>query len=277
MKKCKQGYYYCYTDKKCKKIPVGYRRGLGGYLRKETEEEKKNGNGNGNGNGSNGNGHSSSNGGGNGHSNGSGNGGAAGNGGGMSEAYDTQKIKKIVKQLRKSNYKNKIIHVVAPTVWAWRSYRARKFANIFDEIFLLFNFEKKYFNFYNLNKTFIGHTIFHIKKRENKGKYQYLSFLPGSRQNEVLKLMKYFSYIEKYISKNNLNYKIFIPTLPHLVSLIKENSKQWKTETIISTDMSKFDQYYEDVYISITCSGTASLEIAKRNIPQIVILSLIHI
>ena len=107
MKKCKVGYYYCYTDKKCKKIPVGYRRGFGGYLRKETEEEKKNGNGNGNGNGSNGNGHSSSNGGGNGHSNGSGNGGAAGNGGGMSEAYDTKKIKKIVKQLRKSTKTHK--------------------------------------------------------------------------------------------------------------------------------------------------------------------------
>ncbi len=180
----------------------------------------------------------------------------------------------LVKQLRKSNYKNKIIHVVAPTVWAWRSYRAKKFANIFDEIFLLFNFEKKYFNFDYLNKTFIGHPIFHIKKRENKGKYKYLSFLPGSRQNEVLKLMKYFSYIEKYISKSNLNYKIFIPTLPHLVSLIKEKTKQWKTETIISTDMSRFDEYYEDVYISITCSGTASLEIAKRNIPQIVIYKL---
>ena len=38
--------------------------------------------------------------------------------------------------------------------------------------------------------------------------------------------------------------------------------------------MSKFDEYYEDVYISITCSGTASLEIAKRNIPQIVIYKL---
>ena len=66
MKKCKVGYYYCYTDKKCKKIPVGYRRGLGGYLRKETEEEKKNGNGNGNGhngsNGSNGNGSGNGNG-----------------------------------------------------------------------------------------------------------------------------------------------------------------------------------------------------------------------
>ena len=66
MKKCKQGYYYCYKDKKCKRIPGGYRVGLGGYLRREREEErsedsgetetKKNGNGNGNGNGGNGNG-----------------------------------------------------------------------------------------------------------------------------------------------------------------------------------------------------------------------------
>ena len=59
MKKCKQGYYYCYKDKKCKRIPLGYRVGLGGWLRKEKDEEKdesteengnnKNGNGSGNG------------------------------------------------------------------------------------------------------------------------------------------------------------------------------------------------------------------------------------
>jgi len=180
----------------------------------------------------------------------------------------------LVKQLRKSNYKKKIIHIVAPTVWAWRSYRARKFANIYDEIFLLFNFEKKFFNFKNLNKTFIGHPIFHIKKQIVKKNYKYIAFLPGSRQNEVLKLIKYFSHIEEYIYKNNLNFKIFIPTLPHLISLIKEYTKEWKTEVLISTDISKFDDYYDDVYISITCSGTASLEIAKRNIPQIIIYKL---
>ena len=180
----------------------------------------------------------------------------------------------LVNKLRKNNYIKKIIHIVAPTVWAWRSYRARKFANIYDEIFLLFNFEKKYFNSQNLNKIFIGHPIFHVKKRKIKDNYKYIAFLPGSRQNEVLKLIKYFKYIEEYINKNELNFKIFIPTLPHLASLIKEFTKEWKTETLISTEISKFDEYYDDVYLSITCSGTASLEIAKRNIPQIVIYKL---
>ena len=84
MKKCKSGYYYCQTDKKCKPIPKGYRIGYGGYLRHEKDDDsngkKKNGNGNGgNGNGGNGNGNGN---GGNGNGNG-GNGG--GNGGGMSE------------------------------------------------------------------------------------------------------------------------------------------------------------------------------------------------
>jgi hypothetical protein len=75
MSKCKQGYYYCYQDKKCKKIPTGYRVGMGGWLRREKDEESdENKNTNGNGNG------------GNGNTNGNGNGGNGGDGGGgMSE------------------------------------------------------------------------------------------------------------------------------------------------------------------------------------------------
>ena len=46
MTKCKAGYYYCHKDKKCKKIPLGYRVGIGGWLRKEHDNEEKNGNGN---------------------------------------------------------------------------------------------------------------------------------------------------------------------------------------------------------------------------------------
>ena len=61
--RCPSGQYYCYTDKKCKPIPKGFKVvGPAGMLRKENghsvddTETKKNGNGNGNGNGGNGNG-----------------------------------------------------------------------------------------------------------------------------------------------------------------------------------------------------------------------------
>ena len=80
-KKCPPGKYYCFDEKKCKKIPRGYRIGARGYLAREKEDDsedsKKNG-GNGNGsNGSNGNGNGA-------NGNGGGNGGS--NGGGMSES-----------------------------------------------------------------------------------------------------------------------------------------------------------------------------------------------
>ena len=78
-KRCPAGQYYCFTDKKCKKIPMGYYVGRRGYLEHDKDNDtngKKNANGgNGNaGNRSNGNG-GNGNGSGNGGSNGGGNGG----------------------------------------------------------------------------------------------------------------------------------------------------------------------------------------------------------
>ena len=79
--KCPPGEYWCYTDKKCKKIPSGYHIGARGYLEQDDDNKgKKNGNGSNNGNGSgNGNGGSGHSSGGNG--NGGNGGGGASNGG----------------------------------------------------------------------------------------------------------------------------------------------------------------------------------------------------
>ncbi len=69
-KKCPDGKYWCFQDKKCKKIPRGYHIGRSGYL---AHDKKENGNGSGNGNG-----HA------NGHGNGGNGNGNGGNGGGHS-------------------------------------------------------------------------------------------------------------------------------------------------------------------------------------------------
>jgi len=71
-KRCPTGQYWCYNDKKCKKIPLGYHVGRRGYL--EQDEDEKNGQ---NGKSSNGTSNGSSNGNG-----GGGNGSNGGNGGG---------------------------------------------------------------------------------------------------------------------------------------------------------------------------------------------------
>ena len=77
-KKCPAGKYWCFTDKKCKKIPHGYHIGRRGYLEQD-DEEKENGSNNGNGSG---NGHSGNGNGGN------GNGGGGNGGGGLGESFN---------------------------------------------------------------------------------------------------------------------------------------------------------------------------------------------
>ena len=182
----------------------------------------------------------------------------------------------LAKKIKKNNYHNKIIQIVAPTVWAWRSWRAKKFSKVFHEIFTLFNFERVFFEKEGLKSTFIGHPISLIQDSDyNNKKKNLIAFLPGSRDNEINKLFPYLQYIYEYLVTNNVfDYKIFIPTLPHLVDKLTHLTKDWKIKTIISTSNEKNEKLYKNVFVSVTCSGTASLEISKRMIPQMVFYKL---
>ena len=101
----------------------------------------------------------------------------------------------LIKKIRNRNYEGKAIQIVAPTVWAWRSYRAKKFSKVYDEIYTLFPFENKFFEKYNLKSTYIGHPIFEIKNKsaliKNK---RIIAFLPGSRLGEINSLFNYHTY-----------------------------------------------------------------------------------
>lgn len=179
------------------------------------------------------------------------------------------------KKLRKYGYKGKIIQIVAPTVWAWREYRAKKFANIFDEIFTLFPFEKKFFEKFNLKTTYIGHPIYYIKTQSKLLKNKNtIAFLPGSRLGEIRSLFSFYQTAYEQLLQTKSKYIIFIPTLSHLKDEIIDKTKKWQIETIITTDNEKIENYYLKTKFALVCSGTATLEIAKRGIPQLIIYKL---
>ena len=183
----------------------------------------------------------------------------------------------LAKKIKKNNFQKPIIQIVAPTVWAWRSGRANNFSKVFTEIFTLFNFERKFFEKKGLKSTFIGHPISIIDGGDYNNNYKknLIAFLPGSRDNEINKLFPYLKYIYDYLLTNKItDYKIFIPTLPHLFDKLTHLTNDWKIETIISVNNEQNEKLYKDVFISVTCSGTASLEISKRLIPQIVFYKL---
>ncbi len=182
----------------------------------------------------------------------------------------------LAKKLKKNNFNKNIIQIVAPTVWAWREGRAKKFARVYNEIFTLFKFENLFFEKEGLKTTFIGHPISIINTSHNNKKNKNLiAFLPGSRENEINKLFPYFQILHDYLYINKINeYKIFIPTLPHLYKKITNLVTDWQIETIVSDNNLVNEKHYTNVLLSVTCSGTASLEISKRLIPQIVLYKL---
>ena len=71
---------------------------------------------------------------------------------------------RIVKRLQILRNKTKFIHYVAPTVWAWKSYRARIFSKLYDQMFTLFDFEPKYFRKFDFKPILLAIKYFLIKK-----------------------------------------------------------------------------------------------------------------
>ena len=71
--------------------------------------------------------------------------------------------------------------------------------------------------------------------------------MPGSRDNEINKLFPYLEYIYDYLLTNNItDYKIFIPTLPHLVEKLTHLTKDWKIETVISPALDTLKKFLKE-------------------------------
>ena len=178
----------------------------------------------------------------------------------------------------------KKIHYVAPTVWAWRSGRAKYLSNYIDKLLTILPFEKKYFTKFNLKTHFVGHPIYEINKNKKinkkklflkykirKGK-KIISFLPGSRSSELEKSMPVFIKTLK-LMKNYSNHKVHVLfyILPHL----KKYFKKYKLDFPYSL-VDQIDKYgaFKISHAAISTSGTVALELSYFKIPTIVIYKL---
>lgn len=97
------------------------------------------------------------------------------------------------------------VHLVSPTVWAWRSYRIHRIRRSVDHMLVLFPFEENYFRERGVPATFVGHPAAdEIREVERDAAKQELSrlgvhapgelvaLLPGSRVSEIHHLVPVF-------------------------------------------------------------------------------------
>ena len=170
---------------------------------------------------------------------------------------------RVSKTIKKLEPHIKLVHLVAPSVWAWRPKRAKKISNLYDKLLTLFEFEPPYFTKYGLDTEFVGHQAAINFEPTDKLKDDILLIMPGSRTQEIKSLLPIFVEASKSMRQK----KIVIPTLPHLVELIKSIAPN---NFEIITDENEKKSLYKNSKLAIVASGTATLQLALSGCPMIV-------
>lgn len=189
------------------------------------------------------------------------------------------------KKIRYLKYKQ--VHYVAPSVWAWKSYRAKQISKYLDLLLVLFPFEKKYFTRFDLNTKFIGHPItlenkyisnnFKCEKSLLESNLQKVAILPGSRKSEINRLMPVFIEAAQLLKKNNQNIKFYIVTLKEFKDSITNMLNNKDIDYYLTDNANEKYNIYPKVDFALCASGTVTLEVAKALTPMLVVYKLNYI
>jgi len=189
---------------------------------------------------------------------------------------------RLQKSIKNLNFKQ--IHYVAPSVWAWKSYRAKKITKFLNHLLVLFPFEKIFFTKEGLNTTFIGHPIafdnnfnnnqFFLEKSLNEKSLKKIVMLPGSRMSEIKKLMPIFIKAAELLNKDYKLIKFYIVTLPEYKTIIMEYFKDTNLIFYITNSHDERYNIYSKVDFALCASGTVTMELAKASTAMLVVYKL---
>ena len=175
------------------------------------------------------------------------------------------------------NHNFKTFYYISPQIWAWKEARIKSIKKFIDKMFVILPFEKDYYKKHNFNVDFVGHplldaiesdynTEFTTKKFITDNKLYnkpIISLLPGSRTQEIKAKLPIMLSIVKYYP----NYQFVIAGAP---SLNKEYYKKFITEKNVKIVYNKTYDLLKSSDAALVTSGTATLETALFEVPEVV-------
>lgn len=175
-----------------------------------------------------------------------------------------------------SNY-----YYISPQIWAWKEGRIKKIKRNVDKLYVIFPFEKKYYNEkHNIDTFYFGHPLieaissYKINKNffsENNIPYNkpIIAFLPGSRIQEIKTILPIFLSI----ISNYPNYNFIIAG----VNNVDPNIYNLGSYSNLFIVYNKTYDLLTNSFAAIVTSGTASLECSLFKIPQLVCYKTSHL
>ena len=196
---------------------------------------------------------------------------------------------RVAKKVKFLNKNIAVAHYVAPTVWAWRSNRAKKISNFIDQILALFPFEPRYFHDVGVRCDFVGHPIVsetpadeesvtEFKKAYSLTDEPVILCLPGSRKSEIDRLMPVFGETLEKFSNALPNARFILPSTPDVYEYSKKFLDCMPKDIIFLTPekfgVEKYLEFKKASFklsqLALAASGTVSLELAANNTPMVI-------
>ena len=181
------------------------------------------------------------------------------------------------------------VHYVAPTVWAWRPKRADKIAQFIDHVLALFPFEPPLMQRAGMSCDFVGHPVVTDPIATNEevaafrddfgiGDAPLVLILPGSRNNEISKLMAPFGETLALARQTMPDLQCVLPAAPHVVGAVQEAVQNWPIRPIVLDHRELGETTYEVAKraafraadVALAASGTVSLELAANDTPMVI-------
>jgi lipid-A-disaccharide synthase len=185
---------------------------------------------------------------------------------------------RIAKRAKKSGVP--VIYYISPQVWAWGKKRIKKIARIVDKMLVLFPFEVDLYRREGIDVEFVGHPLKDIvtvktprnaflKKVKLSADKPTVGLLPGSRKQEVFRLLPEMICASRHLKEKNPDIQFLLGKSPTLTDTIYD-PLLLSESSIRSIRNSTYEiMTYSDLVL--VASGTATLETAICETPMIIV------
>ncbi len=179
---------------------------------------------------------------------------------------------RLAKQVREKSPRTRIVHYVAPQVWAWNQRRIPQIAQTHDLMLCLFPFEVEIFEKAGLRSRCAGHPLvdeLEEKRIETKRLPHTVGLFPGSRKKEVSRLFPMMLESARRLMEREEGVQFVAAAASDKVAGVMERllAESGLPEGRVKIRGGKSQVLMQEVTCGVVASGTASLEAAYYGMP----------